>query len=64
MIEKTANTDPSKIVLNIKDTGFILSLFNRTQIMGNEFKQAQVTINKFESLHIHLSEKEQLIQGI
>ena len=64
MVEKKENKDPSKIVLNIKDTGFILALFNRTQIMGNEFKQAQSTIGKFEALHIHLSEKEQMVQGI
>jgi len=64
MIEKSNKQDPSKIVLNIKDTGFILALFNRTQIMGSEFKQATATLSKFEALHIHLSEKNQLIQGV
>jgi len=65
MIEKEKRKmTPGEIGLNVKDTGFLLTVLNRASIQGSELKHAMAVTLKIEKLHDYIVNKEEIIRGI
>lgn len=65
MIEKKEKKpSPGEIGLNVKDTGFLLSVLNRVSIQGSELKLAMAVTTKIEKLHEYIVNKEEIIRGV
>lgn len=64
VIEERVKPQKNEIALSVKDTSFIISAINRTQLSGVEIHQAYQTMAKLEAFHEYLLSKNNLIKGI
>ena len=65
MIEKKEKIlSPGEIGLNIKDTGFLLSVLTKAHVQGAEMRHAVSVIDKIESLHNYLVDTQEIIRGV
>ena len=62
--KKEKKYEPGQIGFNIKDTGFLLTILNRSQIQGSELKHAMSVTTKIEKLHDYIVGREELIRGV
>jgi len=52
-----------EVLFTVKDTGFLLQLFQAATLTGAEFKQAMGTMEKIETLHKALVETGMRVKG-
>ena len=64
VIQDAKVAQKGEIELNVKDTSFLVSAINRTQLSGVEIKQAYNTMHKLEKLHEYLLSKNNIIKGV